>query len=255
MAIWLKHGDTGPQVKELQRLLNDNRYRKPRRLLEVDGIMGPLTCAAVQSQKFWLGYPKEDIEPVAGELLFALLANKKPLTDDYLQRREARLQNVRDNVGKQVDADKLRVRALACAKADVGRLEAPNNAIVFNTWWCRGGNDGGAYCVRAGSYWYAKAGSKAVARGSRWENTDVMLADAKAGRNGLHLTDEPEPGNGFVIDFSGRSDPDHFGLFVSDQGGGQFRSVEANATLASGRQGVGYHTREYRHCWFIVVER
>jgi hypothetical protein len=251
----LKYGDEGERVKELQRLLNANSYRKPRKLLEVDGIMGPLTCGAVQSQKFWEGYPDGEVTPVAGDKFMAFITEEEPLPGEYRARRQARLQKVRDNVGKQSDADKMRLRALAYAQGDVGRLEGPSNLIVFNTWWCGGGNDGGAYCVRAGSYWFDKAGSKAVVRGSRWENTDAMLADAAAGRNGLHLTDDPDPGNGFVIDFDGRSDPDHFGLFVKDLGNGWFRSLEANATLSSGRQGVGYHTREYRHCWFIVVER
>jgi len=251
----LKYGDKGPRVEAMQRLLNHNSYRKPRKLLEVDGIFGPLTASAVQGTKYWLGYPDGEVTPVAGDKFMAFITAEEPLPGEYRERREARLQKVRDNVGKQVDADKLRVRALGYAKVDVGLYEAPNNAIKYNSWWTGGGNDGGAYCVRAGSYWYAKAGSKAVVRGSRYENTDAMLADAAAGRNGLHLTDDPDPGNGFVIDFDGHSDPDHFGLFVSDQGGGQFRSLEANATLSSGRQGVGYHTREYRHCWFIVVER
>ena len=71
----------------------------------------------------------------------------------------------------------------------------------------------------------------------------------------MHLASEALPGMGFVIDFDGRSDPDHFGLYVSGLGGGRFRSLEANATLADGRQGVGYHERAYRNCWFVVFER
>ena len=82
-----------------------------------------------------------------------------------------------------------------------------------------------------------------------------LLADAKAGRHDLHLTGDPDPGCGFVIDFDGRSDPDHFGLYAGDLGGGLFRSLEANATLPDGSQGVGYHVRAYRNCWFVVFER
>jgi len=158
-------------------------------------------------------------------------------------------------MAEKVTADQLRKRALGYAKADVGTLEAPNNAIKYNSWWTGGGNDGGAYCVRAASYWYFKAGSVAVARGSRWENTDVLLADAKAGRNGVHLTADPDPGAVFVIDFDGHSDPDHCGIFVKDLGSGRFQSVEANALLANGKQGVGYHTRAFRNCWHMELEK
>jgi hypothetical protein len=255
VSILLKYSSSGREVKELQRLLNANSYRDPKRKLDVDGAFGPLTAASVQGTKFWMGYEKADIEPVAAEFFMSLIREEQALPGAYRERRKARLQQVVDNAGKPGDADKLRLRAVAYAKADVGLYEAPNNAIKYNSWWTGGNNDGGAYCVRAASYWYAKAGSLAVARGSRWENTDAMLADAQAGRNGLHLTSEPQPGCVFVIDFDGHSNPDHCGVFVRDAGSGQFRSVEANALLPSGRQGVGYHVRAYMLCWFIEVER
>jgi peptidoglycan hydrolase-like protein with peptidoglycan-binding domain len=255
MADMLEYGDKGPRVKELQRLCNHNTYRRVRRLLEVDGEFGPLTAAAVQGTKFWMGYAKDDIEPVAGDFFMALIKNGTPLPGAYHERRKDRLERVAEGMAEKLLADKTRKRALGYAKADVGTLEAPNNAIKYNSWWTGGDNDGGAYCVRAASYWYAKAGSRAVARGSRWENTDVLLADAKAGRNGVHLVSDPAPGAVFVIDFSGRSDPDHCGVYVKDVGNGSFQSVEANALLANGKQGVGFHTRAYRNCWHMELEK
>jgi len=255
MPDMLQYGDKGERVKKLQRLLNHNSYRRPRRLLEVDGKFGPLTAASVQGTKFWMGYAKDDIEPVAGDFFLGLITDKVPIPGEYEKRRKARLERVAEGMAEKLLADKLRKRALGYAKADVGTLEAPNNAIKYNSWWTGGGNDGGAYCVRAASYWYAKAGSVAVARGSRWQNTDVLLADAKAGRNGVHLTAEPDPGAVFVIDFDGHSDPDHCGIFVKDLGSGRFRSVEANALLANGKQGVGEHERAYMLCWFMELEK
>jgi len=255
MPEMLKYGSKGEPVKTLQRLLNANSYRRVRRPLDVDGEFGPLTAASVQGTKFWMGYAKGDIEPVAGDFFLGLITDKVPIPGEYAKRRKDRLERVAEGMAEQLLADKLRKRALGYAKADVGTLEAPNNAIKYNSWWTSGGNDGGAYCVRAASYWYAKAGSSAVARGSRWENTDVLLADAKAGRNGVHLTAEPDPGAVFVIDFDGHSDPDHCGVFVKDLGSGRFRSVEANALLANGRQGVGEHERAYMLCWFMEIEK
>jgi len=255
MPDMLKYGDKGPRVKQLQRLLNHNAYRRPRRLLEVDGEFGPLTAASVQGTKFWCGYAKDDIEPVAADFFFSIITDKEPLPGAYSERRKRRLERVADAKSEEALAARMRVRALGYAKADVGTLEAPDNAIKYNSWWTGGGNDGGAYCVRAASYWYAKAGSSAVARGSRWENTDVLLADAQAGRSGVHLTSDPDPGAVFVIDFDGHSDPDHCGVFVKDLGNGSFQSVEANALLANGKQGVGFHTRAYRNCWHMELEK
>src|SRR5664280_1461547 len=40
-------------------------------------------------------------------------------------------------------------------------------------------------------------------------HTDAVRGDARAGRNGRHLLDEPLPGSPGVIDFDGHSDPDH----------------------------------------------
>ena len=251
MPDMLKYGDHGERVKTLQRLLNTNDYFKPRRRLTPDGQFGTLTCAAVQQAKYRLGYQNDDIEPIAGDALFDYLDETRPLPGEYRARRKARLAKIAAEA-----KNPLRLKALAAAKLDVGILEGPGNAIKFNTWWCEPhANDGGAYCVRAGAYWYAKAGSKAVRRGSLWQGCDALLADAKAGRNGVHLTSDPDSGNGFVIDFSGHSVPDHFGLYVKDLGGGRFTSLEANATLANGQQGVGYHVRADAQCWFIVFER
>lgn len=88
----------------------------------------------------------------------------------------------------------------------------------------------------------------------RYEGCSAFLEDAKAGRGGVHLTGDPAPGVGFVMDFDDRAVPDHFGLYVADAGGGLFKSLEANAQIPGG-EGVGYHEREYRHCWFVVFER
>ncbi len=68
-----------------------------------------------------------------------------------------------------------------------------------------------------------------------------MLADAKAGRNGLHLTSDPQPGCPGVIDFDGHSDPDHAITFVRGNGDGTCETIEFNtrartAWRASGRR-------------------
>lgn len=255
MGKFLEYGDKGPRVKRLQELVNAGRFRKFDRKLAVDGQMGPLTCAAVKGLKYWMGYDREDMDPdvrdqVAGGFLFDVLEGRRPLPTKYKERRAKRIAKAEEAAKRKP----LRLKILAVAEGEVGTLEGPNNDIKYNRWWCDGGNDGGAYCVRYGSWCADQAGCPFVKRGARWENTDVLLADAKAGRNGVHITHDPKPGTGFVIDWDGHADPDHFGWYVEDAEGGEFKSNEGNATLKTGRQGVGHHYRPAWQCWFIEFE-
>ena len=94
MADMLKYGDSGERVRALQRLLNANQYYKPRRALVVDGQLGTLTCAAIQQAKYRLGYQKDDIEPIAGDMLFEYLSEERPLPGEYRARRKARLAKI-----------------------------------------------------------------------------------------------------------------------------------------------------------------
>jgi hypothetical protein len=240
---------SGPDVLALQHLLADNRYGSFFRG-EFDGQYGPYTAQRAAASKWHLGYAVKNIAPTAGPQLISLLGGQAALTPAMLQRREARIAAAREHRANPAKA--LRLRALEIARRDVGIVEGYGNDIKYNEWWCDGDNDGAPYCVRAGSYWYAHAGSKVIVRGSRYQGTDVLLYDAQHERNGVVLDPDPDPGCGFVIDFDGHIDPDHFGLYVSDAGHGLFNSLEANATLSTGKQGVGYHVRPYAQCWFIV---
>lgn len=250
-ARTMHYGDRGADVRALQALLNHDPHHKPARLLEEDGVFGPQTAAACQQAKYWLGYRAADIKPVAGTPLLGLLSGKRPPSDPMRARASAR----REKAAAEAAAKPLRARALEFARADLGLHEATGNHIKYNEWWCGGRSDGAPYCVRAGSYWYAKAGSTVIdPHVGRYEGCGALLADAQAARAGVHLTSEPAPGAGFVIDFDGRSVPDHFGLYVADAGGGLFKSLEANATDPQGREGVDYHRRPYRSVWFVVFE-
>ena len=247
----LGYGDRGPRVAEYQRLHNRGRFYRPRRKLVVDGEAGPLTCAAMRQDKYWAGYASEEIGPIAGERLMGLLRGAA-LTDAMKRRRARRLKKAREAAARRP----LRLKALDAARADLGVVEVQPNTIKYNEWWCgEGRNDHEPYCVRAGSYWYRKAGSEVPdpAKG-RYQGTDYLLECAKRGEGGVHLTDDPEPGCLFVIDFDGHADPDHCGIFEGDRAGSEFGSIEANATLPSGAQGVGRHVRPARCCWFIVLE-
>jgi hypothetical protein len=252
MADFLKYGSKGPKVKELQQLLNNNAYRKPRRLLQLDGEFGPLTAASVNGTKFWLGYPKEDIQPVAGDKLFSLLENKEPLSDAYKAKRKERQQNVIDNQGKQKDVDKMRLRAFEIIKGEIGTLERPNhsNNIRYNDYWGWGNV---AYCVIGVSWAWIKAGSTAFVKGSRWAGCTQMLADAHGTEKGIHLTSEPDPGCPGVVDLYGDANPDHCITFAKDNGDGTCSTVEFN-TSQNGVEGVWNSRRLMKDCWWFDIE-
>lgn len=243
----LKYGDKGPRVKALQRLINDNWAFKLKRKLVVDGEFGPLTAAAVQKAKYWLGYKQENNEPVAGEMLVSFLDRSRPLKPEMEARRKKRL------APKPVSAaDALRERALKVIQGEIGEVEKPvnSNHIKYNEWWGWGAV---AYCVIGVSWAWVKAGSQAFVRGSRWANTDAMLSDAQNNRNGLHLTNNPKPGCPGVIDWEGRSNPDHAVTFVRDNGDGTCQTAEFNSRK-NGVGGVWNQTRPLRQCWWFSVE-
>lgn len=258
MNKFLTYGDSGPHVRHLQRLLNHNPYFKPRRPLAVDGQMGPLTCAAVQRAKRRMGYPPGALDPdardqVAGQLLIDLLIGKRKLPAAYRLRRIRRLAAVKAAALVRRRQTQMRLRALAVIKGELGTMEAGghSNVIKYTAWWGWGPC---AYCVIGIAWAWIKAGSKAFVKGTRWANTDAMLADAKAGRNGLHLTNDPDPGCPGVIDFEGHSNPDHAITFVRDNGDGTCETIEFNTTGPGGMEGVWRNDRPLRQCWWFEVE-
>jgi len=149
----------------------------------------------------------------------------------------------------------MRLKALATIKAEIGTMERGGNTnhVKYNDWWAWGAVP---YCVIGVSWAWVKAGSKAFARGVRWAGCDMLLADARAGRNGVHLTSDPDPGCPGVIDFSGKTVPDHCITFVHDNGNGTCETYEFN-TSKDGTyiEGVWNKTRPLRNCWWFEVER
>jgi len=255
MSTFLKYGAKGEPVKELQRLLNHNAYRKPRKLLEVDGAFGPLTAGSVQGTKFWMGYAKDDIEPIAGDFFMVLIKNGTPLPGAYDDRRKARLLNVAENYAEKATLDKMRRRVLTRIKGELGTLEQPNNSnhIKYNDYWGWGPVP---YCVIGVSWAWLMEGSKAFVRGSRWAGCTQMLADAKSGGHGIHLTHDPDPGCPGVIDLYGDANPDHAITYVKDNGDGTCETYEFN-TSKDGTyiQGVFNKARPMKDCWWFEVEQ
>ena len=237
----------GKDVRQVQQLLTKAGYDPGPK----DGIFGPRTGACCNHYKHDVGYKTGNCHPTAGGLLLVYLrGEKKPSAGMRL-----RALNRRRKSQEQRKRRKMRLAALAAVKAEIGTLEAPNhsNVIKYTKWWGWGAC---AYCVIGISWvWITKVGSKAFRRGYRWANTDAMLADAKAGRNGLHLLSKPLPGSPGVIDFDGHSDPDHAITCIRVEGAevvtGEFNTTKDGTRL----EGVWEKRRPLRNTWWFAVER
>jgi peptidoglycan hydrolase-like protein with peptidoglycan-binding domain len=256
VAKYLRYGDKGEGVKRVQRLVNRNPFYKPRRKLRVDGHWGPLTSGGVQNCKKYAGYAGNDIKPIAGGAFIAYMSGTKPLTERMKKRRAARLEARKEREKTMSGKRGLRLRALKIIKGEIGTMERGENVIKYNSWWGWGAV---AYCVIGISWAWVQAGSKAFQRGKFWANTDAMLNDAQAGRNGLHLTESPSKGCPGVIDFEGHSNPDHAITFIRYQyfsGKRYVLTAEFNTTKdGTSIEGVWMKLRPANQCWWFVPQK
>lgn len=236
-------GERGERVRDLQLLLKRNKYGSFY-TGTLDGIFGKLTAEAVHEAKWFCGYRKGRCSIKAGEQIQAILRGRRRLTTAQNIRRKVRL--------KRAAATPVRMKALEAARGDVGITEQGENRIKYSSWW---GWGPAAYCVMAVSYWYSIAGSGAPVKGSRWANTDALLWDAKCGRNGVRLVASPAPGDAFVIDFDGHTDPDHAGL-IEAVNVSTFSTIEGNTTKpGTSIEGVWRRERPRANCWTIRVTK
>jgi hypothetical protein len=183
------------------------------------------------------------------------MTGRTPLPPEYEARRKARLQRVIDNAAEVSVLERMHRRVLARMKGELGTLEKPNNSnhIKYNTYWGWGPVP---YCMIFIAWAWLSEGSKAFVKGSRWAGCREMLADAKAGGHGIHLTHDPDPGCPGVVDLYGDARPDHAITFLKDNGDGTCETLEANTSKDNTYiQGVWNKTRLLRDCWWFSVEQ
>lgn len=242
------------RVRNFQHLLNNNSYRRLRKPLVEDGDWGPLTSAATQDCKYWLGYPKEELKPIAGKEILGYLTEEVALPGDYQDRRKLRIEKRDRERDKQTGVDRMRLRVLKRIKGELGTLETPNNSnhIRYNDYWGWGPVP---YCMIGVSWSWLMEGSKAFVKGSRWAGCREMLADAQAGGHGIHLTHDPDPGCPGVVNIYGDARPDHAVTFVRALPNGLCETYEFNTSKDSSYiQGVWSKTRRMADCWWFEVE-
>jgi len=136
----------------------------------------------------------------------------------------------------------VRESALARAKTQLGTKESPaeSNNQKYGSWY---GMNGVPWCAIFVTWSYEFGAqdvgkdSPSFVKGSRYSYCPYVVSDARAGRYGLHTTDDPIPGDLVVYDWSWDSVYDHIGLFERWSGGGNFDAIEGNTSLSNNSNG------------------
>lgn len=231
----------GADVTTLQKALKQNAFDHdfmPE--AKVDGEFGQWTAQGCYRAQYWLGYAKPSHQ--AGTPLVAYLDGKKALSQPMRDQRKARIAHAAAN-------QPLRVKAFKEALTHVGLKESPagSNMQMFGAWF---GWNGVPWCAEFVSYCYAAAGSKNIAKRSRWAYTPYMVNAARSGSNGMTVTRDPKQGDIVLFDWDNDGVANHVGLFDEWVTKGKtFKSLEANTSPTNASNGgavVHYGTAGFR---------
>lgn len=197
---------------------------------KLDGEFGEQSGSACVRAKTYLGYPPSRIQPSYGQELDDYLSGKAlPLFHKWQQRQLPK---------------SLGTRALAVARSHIGEKEKPagSNKQQFGAWY---GVNGQPWCAMFVSYCYVKAGSKIFQPGKHYAYVPFVVNDARAGRNGLSVTQHPVAGDLVCYDWDGGV-ADHIGLFDHWSGGNDFVAVEGNTAVGNDSNGGQVMERKRR---------
>lgn len=227
----------GQQVKDAQWLLSGHgRFAENYLHAPVDGDYGPATARGTRRAKWLLGYKAAAVNGIFGDTLYRYLLPKtsrgwRSLPPANRVRRAKRLRDLRD-------ASTLKAKALeqALHEAALHVHESPwgSNEQKYGAWY---GLDGQPWCAIFFTYCECVVGSSRIFR----RGVDTAWAywleeQARAGHPLLHLTNDPEPGDG-VVYHHGQGHIERFYRWT-DRGRGEFEAVGGN-TSVSGSQDNG----------------
>lgn len=223
-----------PNVRILQDLLKKRGFYHG----SLDGVFGELTSQAVYRAKYWLGYAKPD--HLAGDVLLTFLSTplkKMPL----LYRTRA---SHRRRVVPKVSRGQLLLNE---ARTHLGTKESPpdSNRVLFSIWY----GMIGSWCAMFVTYCAVKVGIRSFKRGVFYAYVPYIVADARAGRNGLtivHPTDV-RPGDFICYDWDKDGVADHFAIFVKWISTSQFVAIEGNTSGTDNSNGGEVMERSDRY--------
>jgi hypothetical protein len=203
---------------------------------KVDGEYGLHTARAVHQAKYRLGYRKRACTETAGERLVGYLADPNSRPALFKARAKVRA----DERKRREALTPKRVKALHLLGDHLGVSESPpeSNQNMFTRWY----GMVGPWCAMCGSWAGAMVGLKPFQKGHYYAYCPYVTADAVAGRNGLTVTTDPQPGDVVIYSWGGEgSNPmgDHFGRFITwtNRAAGDFRAREGNTSLENDPSG------------------
>lgn len=209
----------GKYVKAAQTAMKTNKYGKYFSGL-IDGVYGPLTWKGAKRAKYWLGYPKKEINGAYGARLHSYLTGAQPLPTTYKARRAYR-KKMAAAATTVAERDK---KLLAMMVSQIGYTETPVNITKYGAWY---GWNGVAWCAIVVSWAFARVGR---ASHFRYAYVPYVVDDARRDRNGLYVVASPRPGDLVCYDFDGGV-ADHIGVFHSWKVKGEsFYAVEGNTS-------------------------
>ena len=136
----------------------------------------------------------------------------------------------------------VRQAALQRATSQIGNKENPagSNLQPYGKWY---GMDGVPWCAIFTSWCYELGAgdigkdSPSFVKGSYYSFVPYVVTDSYNGRNGLMVTDDPQPGDLCCLDFDWNQEFDHIGLFEYWIDGQGFSTVEGNTSTSSDSNG------------------
>lgn len=187
----------------------------------VDGEFGPDSFRATKRAQYYMGF--KELNGVYTIALHKLLTGAAKLSKQQVARRKKRLHKP-EQPKRLVLLKEMRER--------VGKLvEDPpgSNKVPGVTDWY---GISGPWCAMVVTRCGVLAKLRAFTRGSRYAYVPYIVADARAGKNGLAITYKPLPGNLVCYDWNDDGVADHVGVFEkwADEAHTQFWTYEGNTS-------------------------
>lgn len=214
----------GVDVASAQTILKNLGYYNGK----MDGIYGQQTAAATKAAKWDLGYAEKNVTSVFDDTLLNFLIDLSKPT--LLMRRRAAIRHNKRSIGDT---------ALDVASRYIGVSEEPagSNKVMFSAWY----GMTGPWCAMFVTYCFVQAKSKSFVKGSKYAYCPYVLADAKAGRNGLRVVPKSDVRSGDIVLFDWNKDgtADHIGIVDKPpvKKNARFSTIEGNTSGTNASDG------------------
>lgn len=220
----------GSDVTKLQTALKKRGWLQGA----ADGVYGPDTARAVKRGKYWMGYRVPDT--AAADMFYNYCTGKTPLTPAM----EARLERRKKVAATEVN----RLKMIKEARKHIGVKESPagSNRCMFSNWY----GMIGPWCAMFVTYCGVKVAANPFIRSKRYAYVPYVVADGRAGRNGLAVTYDPLEGDLVCFDWDNDGVADHIGFFDhwTNAQKTQFATVEGNTGIGNDSNGGEVMKRE-----------